>query len=79
MFDGEFKDYKVKEKFFMDWWSETLKEKYPNPQKRETICAILTRNTIMGLGALQASGGSDWLPFFQDKMMKWNIKQEVGD
>ena len=79
MFDRGIEAYKLKEKAFMDWWSETLKEKYPDAQKRETICAILTRNTIMGLGTLLASGGSDWLPFFQDKMMKWNIKQEVGD
>ena len=79
MFDRAFSDYKLKEKFFMDWWSETLTDKYPDAQKRETICAILTRNTIMGLGALQASGGSDWLPFFQEKIQKWNITQKAGD
>lgn len=72
-------DWVITEKAFMDWWSEKLTQKYPDAQKRETICAILSRNTGMGLRALMASGGSDWLPFFQEKMLKWNIKQNVGN
>ena len=78
MFDWGVEAYKLKEKAFMDWWSEKLTQKYPDAQKRETICAILSRNTGMGLSALTGAG-SDWLPFFQEKIMKWNINQKVED
>ena len=76
MQDWGMEAYKKKEKVVMDWWSEKLAQKYPDAQKREKICSILCRESLMGLTALTSNGG-DWLHFFQEKMMKWGINQKT--
>ncbi len=76
MFDWGIEASKKKEKVFMDCWTEILAQKYPNVQNRAEVLGILCKQSMMGLAAL-TSNGKDWMPFFQEKMLKWEINQKT--
>ena len=78
MVDWGIEASKKKEKVFMDCWTEILAQKYPNIQNRAEVLGILCKQSMMGLANL-TNNRADWLPFFQEKIQKWNITQKVED